>query len=164
MADIEPLIERELTITRIFDAPRELVFAMWTDPKHLVRWWGPEGFTSPVCEVDARPGGALRIVMRAPDGTEHPMKGVFREVVRPERLVFTNMPVGSKDEPLADGLTTVTFDESNGRTTLTLHTRAAALVPLANRMLEGMSAGWNQSIDRLAALVSTAAVRPPPGR
>jgi uncharacterized protein YndB with AHSA1/START domain len=160
-SNTEQLTQRELTITRIFDAPRELVFAMWTDPVHLTKWWGPKGFTNPVCEVDAKPGGALRIVMRAPDGAEHPMKGTFVEVSPPERLVFTNTPVDAEGKPLLDGLTTVTFDERHGKTTLTVHTRAIALVPLAARMLEGMNMGWTQSIDRLEALVSAKTVRPP---
>src|SRR5258706_12536384 len=81
--------ERELTITRIFDAPRELVFKVWTDPKHLAQWWGPQYFTNPVCEIDLRPGGALYIQMTDPDGVAYPVKGTFREVVPPERLVFT---------------------------------------------------------------------------
>src|SRR5258708_29275739 len=89
------LAERELVITRIFDAPRELVFKVWTDPKHLAQWWGPQGFTNPVCEIDLRPGGALRIVMRAPDGAEHPMTGIYREIVAPERLGFPTLPVHS---------------------------------------------------------------------
>src|SRR5258705_11639360 len=84
-ADTKPLT-REVTITRLVGAPRELVFRAWTDPKHLAQWWGPRGFTNPVCEVDLRVGGALRIVMRAPNGTEYPMRGVFREIVAPERL------------------------------------------------------------------------------
>ena len=158
----ETLDERELTITRLFDAPRELVFALWTEPAHVRKWWGPKDFTNPVCEVDLRPGGALNIVMRAPNGDEHPMKGEFREVVRPERLVFTNFPVDAHGEAMADGLTTVTFENVGGKTRLTLHTRAAALVPLANRMLEGMDAGWTQSIDRLEALVSKENLRPRP--
>lgn len=160
----EQLTERELTITRIFDAPRELVFAMWTNPVHLAQWWGPKDFTNPVCEVDARSGGVFRIVMRAPDGREHPMKATFVEIVPSERLVFTSVAVDADGDPLLDGLTTVTFDEWNGKTTLTVHTRATALVPLANRMLEGMNAGWTQSIDRLEALVSEKSVRPQPGR
>ena len=146
--------EREVTITRVIDAPRELLFAMWTEPKHLVQWWGPQGFTNPVCEVDARPGGVLKIVMRAPNGAEHPMKGVFREVVKPERLVFTNIPLDDKGQDLMDGLTTVTFENAgSGKTKMTMHTRARALAPIAARMLEGMHAGWTQTIDRLEALV-----------
>src|SRR5690349_8008540 len=86
-----PMTERTVVITRIFDAPRELVFEAWINPMHLAAWFGPKGFTNPVCEVDLRIGGKLRIVMRAPDGTQHPMIGIFREIVRPERLVFTNI-------------------------------------------------------------------------
>ena len=68
---------RELTITRIFDAPRELVFKMWTEPKHLMQWWGPKIFTTPVCDIDLRVGGAFRIVTAFPDWGNAPMKGVF---------------------------------------------------------------------------------------
>jgi uncharacterized protein YndB with AHSA1/START domain len=133
------------------------VFRAWTEPAHLARWWGPQGFTNPVCEVDARVGGELRIVMRGPDGTDYPMRGVFREVVAPQRLVFTNFPVDARDRPLMDGLTTVTFAAEGGKTRLTIATRATGLAPVAARMLDGMQAGWTQSIDRLEAYVATAA-------
>lgn len=147
--------ERTVVITRVFDAPRTLVFKAWTDAAHLARWWGPKGFTNPVCEVDARPGGGLRIVMRAPDGAEHPMTGVFREVIAPERLVFTNIAVDGEGKPLLEGLTTVTFAEHDGvKTKLTLESRAVGLVAYAARMLEGMEAGWTQSIDRLGEHVA----------
>src|SRR5260370_38402582 len=78
--------ERVLVIERIFDAPRNLVFKAWTDPKQVAQWWGPKGFTNPACEMDVRPGGAMRICMLSPDGREHPVRGVFRELVEPERL------------------------------------------------------------------------------
>jgi uncharacterized protein YndB with AHSA1/START domain len=117
---------RELVITRHIAAPRPLLWRRWTEPALLAEWWGPKGFTNPVCEVDPCVGGALRIVMRAPDGTDYPMQGSFREIVAPERLVFTN--------------------------------RAVALAPPASRMLEGMEAGWTQSLDRLAQAVTA----PPP--
>src|SRR3981081_2563312 len=81
-------MDREVVITRVFDAPRALVFRAWTDPQHLARWWGPQGFSNPVCETDVRIGGAWRIVMRGPDGAEYPGGGVYREIVVPERLVF----------------------------------------------------------------------------
>lgn len=149
-----PDMQRELTLTRVFAAPRALVFQAWTDPRHLAQWWGPKGFTNPVCEVDARVGGSLRIVMRAPDGAEYPMIGVFREVVAPERLVFTNIPVDAEGKPLMDGLTTVTFAEHGQGTKLTVHTRAVGLVDYAARMLEGMEAGWGQSLDRLVDYVA----------
>jgi uncharacterized protein YndB with AHSA1/START domain len=152
-----PLIDpnrRELTIKRTFDAPRALVWEAWTDPRHLAMWWGPQGFTNPVCEVDARPGGVLRIVMRGPDGTDYPMRGVFREVIEPERLVFTNFPVDADDRPLIDGVATVTFAERDGKTEMTLHTSAVGLVPSAAKMIAGMGVGWSQSIDRLADLLT----------
>jgi uncharacterized protein YndB with AHSA1/START domain len=144
-------MQREVTISRLIAAPRDLVFKTWTDPAHLARWWGPRGFSNPVCEVDARVGGELRIVMRGPDGTDYPMRGVFREVVAPQRLVFTNFPVDADDRPLLDGHTTVTFADEGGKTRLTVVMRATALAPVAARMLEGMETGWTQSIDRLEA-------------
>jgi uncharacterized protein YndB with AHSA1/START domain len=156
--------ERELVITRVFDAPRPLMFKLWTEPKHVAQWWGPKGFTNPVCQIDARTGGGLRIVMRAPDGVEYPMIGVFREIVVPERLVFTNIAVDQAGKPILDGLTTVTFAEQGSKTKLTLETRAVAVVAYAAKFLEGMEAGWTQSIDRLEAyatrLGSTGTPRP----
>src|SRR5262245_19835210 len=119
--------QRELTITRMFDAPRALVFKAWTDPGHVAQWWGPKGFTNPVCEIDLRPGGALRIVMRGPDGIDYPTTGVFREIVEPERLVFTNVALDGQGNPVLDGLTTVTFTEHDGKTRLILHTRQTAV-------------------------------------
>jgi uncharacterized protein YndB with AHSA1/START domain len=141
---------RVLEIDRVFDAPRSVVFKAWTDSEQLAQWWGPKGFTNPVCEIDVRRGGAIRIVMRAPDGAEYPMTGVFREIVEPERLVFTNIAVDDKGNTLIDGLTTVTFAEHGDKTKLTLRTSAVALVARAVAMLEGMEAGWTQSLERLA--------------
>ncbi len=146
---------RELTISRSFKAPRALVWRAWTDPRHLAQWWGPEGFTNPVCEVDLRVGGALKIVMRGPDGTDYPMRGVFKEIAPPEKLVFTNFPVDPQDQPMIDGWTTVTFAERDGETHMTLHTSAVGLVPNAWRMIVGMGAGWAQSIDKLARMVAS---------
>jgi uncharacterized protein YndB with AHSA1/START domain len=151
---IDPL-RRELTIRRTFDAPRALVWRAWTDPKCVAAWWGPHGFTNPVCEVDARPGGAIYIVMRAPDGTDYPMRGVFHEIVAPERLVFTNFPVNAEDRQLIDGLTTVTFTERDGKTEMILYTRAIGLVPAASFMITGMGEGWGQSIERLTEFLAS---------
>ena len=145
---------REVVITRIFDAPRELVFKAWTDPKQMARWWGPKGFTNPVCELDVRVGGVWRIVMRSPDGMEYPCGGVYCEVVEPERLVFTNIATDKDGNPVLDGLTTVTFAEHGGKTKLTLQTRAAAVVDYAAAYLEGMEAGWTQSLERLGELLA----------
>jgi uncharacterized protein YndB with AHSA1/START domain len=149
--------ERELTITRVFDAPRVLVFQAWTDPKHLAQWWGPQGFTNPVCEFDARAGGALRIHMRGPDGSIYPMKGVIQEIVVPARLVFTNIAVDASGKHLLEGLTTVAFSEEQGKTKMTLHTRAVAVTEMAIAYLQGMEMGWTQSIDKLEAFVARGA-------
>jgi len=151
-----PSMERELTIVRVFDAPRALVFRAWTDPKMMARWWGPRLFTAPVCELDARPGGALLIVMHGLDGAEHPMKGTFLEVAAPERLIFTGIAVDAAGNHLLEGVTTVTFEEQNGKTKLTMHTRAAGKVPQAEFMLGGMEQGWTESIDKLEELLAQA--------
>ena len=140
---------RDLVFTRRLAAPRALVWRLWTDPLHLARWWGPHGFTTPVCEADVRPGGRLFIVMRGPDGTEYPMRGAFLEVVPPERLVFTTFPVDEDGNPQIDGRVTVTLAAEGEGTLLRLHVRAVALVPYAVRFLDGAEAGWTQSLDRL---------------
>jgi uncharacterized protein YndB with AHSA1/START domain len=142
---------KELTLTRIFDAPRELVWKAWTDPKLLARWWGPKWFTNPVCEVDLRPGGTILIHMKGPDGAMYPMKGVFREIVEPERLVFTSNAL-KEDEgnPLLETINTVTFANDNGKTRLTLHAVVLKATPDAAWMIAGMDEGWSQSLDRLA--------------
>jgi uncharacterized protein YndB with AHSA1/START domain len=150
----QPLAEREITITRVFDAPRALVFKAWTDAGMLAQWWGPKGFTNPVCEIDARVGGAIRIHMRSPDGGIYPMKGEIREMVPPERLVFTNLAVDAAGNAMTAGLTTVTFAEEGGKTKLTLHTRGSALVEKAIPYLQGMEYGWTQSIDKLEAMLA----------
>jgi uncharacterized protein YndB with AHSA1/START domain len=149
------LTVREIVITRVFDAPRELVFKAWTDPKRLAQWWGPKGFTNPVCEVDARVGGAWHMVMRAPDGNEYPSGGTYREIVEPERLVFTNNAVDKDGKAIIEGLTIVTFAQDGAKTKLTLRTRGAVMVPYAIPYLKGMQVGWTQSVERLAAEVST---------
>ncbi len=147
---------REVVITRIFDAPRDLVFQAWVDPKQMTQWWGPKGFTNPVCEMDARPGGALRIVMRAPGGVEYPMTGTFSEIVKPERLVFTAVARDKAGNPLLEALTTVTFAVYGGKTKLTVQARAVGIAPIASQILEGMEAGWTQSLEKLSDLVANA--------
>ena len=151
---VEPS-ERVLVITRIFDAPRELVFKAWTDPKHVAQWWGPKGFTNPVCELDVRPGGVILIHMTGPDGAVYPNKGVFHEIVAPERLVFTSSAFEDKDgNPQLEVLNTVTFAEHNGKTKLTLQAVVVKSAPAVAASLDGMEEGWNQSLDRLAEVLS----------
>ena len=140
----------DLVITRVYDAPRELLFTLWTDPKHLAEWWGPRGFTNPVCEADARAGGAIQIHMQAPDGRIYPMTGTFDEVVPPERLVFTSGALVGDGKPLFEIRTTVLFENDGGKTRLTLRATVIMQTDAAAPYLAGMSQGWNESLDRLA--------------
>src|SRR6202022_3575404 len=94
-----PKADLELVITRIFDAPRELVFKAWSEPDRAMRLWRPQGFTTAHCEMDVRPGGAYRVCMRSPEGTEHWQRGICREVVEPERLVFSFAWGGAQGMP-----------------------------------------------------------------
>ena len=147
----KPVAVREITVSRTFAAPRALVFSMFTDAKHLAAWWGPHGFTNPVCEADAREGGKILIHMRAPDGNVHPMGGIFHEIKPHDRIVFTSfvdMPDGKR---VLEGLNTVTFEEQRGRTRVTVHARAEGFVDFAAQMLAGMEAGWSQSLDKLVS-------------
>jgi uncharacterized protein YndB with AHSA1/START domain len=136
--------ERELVITRVLDAPRSLVFKVWTEPEHLVRWWGPKDFTAPSCEMDLRSGGAWRACIRSPDGTDYRMAGVFREVAPPERLVFT-FAWEEGGEPGHQTLVTVTFAEQDGKTRLTFH--QATFESVESR--DSHHGGWSECLDRL---------------
>lgn len=148
VAKPEPLV-----IVREFDAAREMVFRLWTDAEHLKRWWGPKGFTNPRCEFDARPGGAIRIDMRGPDGQVYPMGGTVREIVTPEKLVFESAALGADGAALFEILNTVHFEEKNGKTKVTLTAEVLRATAEAPKYLAGMNAGWNQSLDRLAEAV-----------
>ena len=143
--------DREIVITRGFDAPRDLVFQVSTDPARLKRWWGPKNFTNPVCELDVRPGGAIRIHMRAPDGTIYPMTGVYREIVEPEKLVFVSAALDAKGDPMFELLNTIIFSDQGGKTKLTLRVQVVRVTPAAAPYLAGMEQGWSQSLDRLAS-------------
>jgi uncharacterized protein YndB with AHSA1/START domain len=150
-----PVVERKLALTRVLNAPRSLVFKAWTDPEQLGQWWGPTGFTNPVCELDLRVHGEIRIDMRAPDGTVYPMSGAFREIVEPERLVFTAAALDANGKPRFENLNTVTFEElDENRTLLTVHVRVLWETPEAAPALDGMSTGWSMTVDRLDAFVA----------
>ncbi len=146
--------EQELVLTRVFDAPRELVFKVWTDPKHLALWWGPHGFTNPVCDLDLRPGGAIRIHMRGPDGTVYPTTGIYQEIVESERIVFTNAALDANGDPMFEVLTTVTFAEEGGKTKQILRARVINKTAQAAQYLAGMEVGWTQSLERLASYMA----------
>jgi uncharacterized protein YndB with AHSA1/START domain len=145
----------DLVITRVFDAPRELVFKTWTETKHMAQWWGPNGFTNPVCELDLRPGGLIRIHMRAPNGIVYPMTGVFEEIIVPERLVFVSSALDENGNSMFDVLNAITFAEQQGKTSLTLQARVVKATALAPQYLKGMQAGWTQSLDRLGSLLGS---------
>jgi uncharacterized protein YndB with AHSA1/START domain len=129
------------------------VFRAWTDAKQLAEWWGPKGFTNPVCQADARIGGAIRIHMRAPDGTVRPVTGRFVEIDRPHRLVFLACPLDERGVAIAEVLNTVTFTEFEGGTEISLVARVTYTAPGAEKRISGMSQGWCQSLDRLAEFV-----------
>ena len=152
---IVPKEGHELVVTRIFDAPRELVFKAWTGAKRVAEWWGPGGFTNPVCELDVRPGGAIRIHMRGPDGTVYPMTAAYQEVAEPERIVFTSAALDAADSPMFEVLTTATFAEQGGKTKQILRARVIRSTAQAAPYLAGMEAGWTQSLERLTAHLVT---------
>jgi uncharacterized protein YndB with AHSA1/START domain len=146
--------EREIVLTRVFDAPRDLVFEAVTKPEHVARWWGPRGTTLPVCEIDLRPGGAYRYVTRGSDGSENPFKGVFHEIAPPDRLVFTQI---YDVEPWSDHecVITTTFEEADGRTTLTSTSVFTSVEDRDAMISSGMEPGAAESYDRLAELLQT---------
>ena len=141
---------QEFVITREFAAPRELVFKAWTDPALLAQWWGPRGFTNPVCEWDAQPGKTLRVVMRAPNGVDYAMGGEFREIVANERLVFTSGALDEKGKMMFEFLHTVTFAEKKAKTFLTVRSRVFKTTDGADKYIGGFEAGMTQSLEKLA--------------
>jgi uncharacterized protein YndB with AHSA1/START domain len=139
--------KHEIVVTRLFNAPRALVFEAWTKPEHMMRWWGPKSYTTPSCEMEVRPGGALRLCMRSSDGVDLWVHGVFREVVEPERLVFTAVNDSDLD---AETLITVTFEDQGGKTLLAMH--QTFVKPEVSR---GAKEGWTSSFERLAEYLPT---------
>jgi uncharacterized protein YndB with AHSA1/START domain len=146
--------EQELIITRLFDAPRELVFQCWTQAEHLQHWQGaPRGFTVTTQESDIRPGGSFRICMRSPEGVDSWLQGAYREIVPPERLVFTHVWLDAKGKPGKETLVTVTLAERDGKTELTL--RQSGFGSVESR--DGHKYGWTSALDVLTDYLSEAA-------
>ena len=156
--------QQELVITRVFDAPRELVWKAWTEPEHFMRWWGPKGYTTPHCEIDLRVGGKVLNCMRSPDGKDYWSAGVYREIVPLERIVCTDSFADEKgnvvpathygmgaDVPL-EMLVTVTFEDLDGKTRMTLRHEGLP----AGEMREGAGTGWSESFDKLAEVLANA--------
>ena len=146
--------EREVVVTRVFDAPRHLVFKAWTEPERLMRWWGPNGFITPSSKMDVRPGGAWRICMRSPNGIDVWQQGVYREIVEPERLVFTyafeDATGRPGHQPGHRTIVTVTFADEGGKTRLTLHQGVFESVTVRDEHVQG----WAEAIDHLAAYLA----------
>jgi uncharacterized protein YndB with AHSA1/START domain len=154
--DARPSIEaasmdRELVITRTFEAPRHRVFQAWTEPSQVARWWGPQGFTTTHCDMDIRPGGAFRVCMRSPEGADYWKQGVYREIVEPERLVFTFAWEDAEGKPGHQTLVTVTFAEQGGKTKLTLHQAVFDTVDARNEHQRG----WASCLERFAEYLAT---------
>lgn len=150
--------KQEIVLIRIFDTPRQLVWKAWTDPEHFKRWWGPKNYTCPFCEMDLRVGGKYINCMRSPGGQEYWSTGVFREIIPMERIVFTDcfsdekgniVPAThyglSPDFPL-ELLVTVTFEDQDGKTKLTLQHIGIPTGPDS----DGTQQGWSESFDKLA--------------
>ena len=141
--------DREIVITHVVEAPRELAFDAWTSPEHVPHWFGPRGSTVPVCEIDLRPGGAWHYLLRSPDGTDMAMRGVYREVSRPDRLVSTE----SFDDYPGESLNTLVFTEEDGKTTITC-TVLYESKEMRDAVIEsGMQKGAAETFDRLAEYV-----------
>lgn len=146
------LSDREFVMERTFDAPRKLVFEAYSDCKHLAHWWGPKGWTLPVCKIDFRPGGVWLYCMRGSEGAESWGKAIYREIVEPERIVHLDTFVdetGNLIEGTPEMLITVMFEEQGGKTKLTSHTQFPSAADLEAVLNMGMEAGFTQTLDRL---------------
>ena len=144
--------DREIVGTRVFNAPRDLVFQMWIDPEHLKNWWGPDGFSLTIHEIDVRPGGHWRFIMHGPDGADYKNHIVYIEIVRPERIVYKHEPEKGPDP--VNFVTTVTFVEENGKTRLTM--RAVFPSAAARKFVVtkyGAIEGMHQHLGRLGELL-----------
>jgi uncharacterized protein YndB with AHSA1/START domain len=156
--------DNELVITRVFNAPRELVYKVWTDPKHVANWWGPKVFTNPVCDIDLRVGGAFHFVMRSPMGDEFPMHGKYLKIIKNERIVYTDdlykqadmwkMMIGDKVSDDVDfntihNVVTVVFEDEGDKTKVTLTTTFVSAEVKDAMIKMQMVEGWTESLEKL---------------
>lgn len=146
--------DREIVITRVFNAPCRLVFEAWTTPEHVRHWYGPADLTLSVCEIDLRPGGSYRYVLRDAAGQEYAFSGVYREVVPHVRLVYTDRFEGA---PVPGALVTVTFEEHDGKTTLTSRSLYPTVEARDAHIRSGMEQGMRDTLDRLEERLQTLA-------
>jgi uncharacterized protein YndB with AHSA1/START domain len=147
-----PASDHELVLTRVFDAPRELVFEAWTDPDRVAAWWGPKGFTTVSYDMDIRPGGTYRFCMRSPQGIDYWKQGVYREVAAPERLIFTFTWVNTDGSLGQEMLVTVTFAVEGEKTRMTFHQGPFETVAEHDDHLRG----WTSTFERFAGYLANA--------
>jgi len=154
-AEAAPTSDRELVLTRLIDAPRAKVYRAWTDPELLKQWFAPHPYTTPVAEVDVRPGGANFFVMRSPDGKDLPNRGVYLEVVENERLVFTDAYTKAWEPSQKPFMTVIlTFEDEGGKTRYTARVRHWTVADREAHEQMGFHGGWALCTDQLAALVA----------
>jgi uncharacterized protein YndB with AHSA1/START domain len=144
--------ERTLVLSRVFDAPRALVFKVWTQPEHLARWWGPRDYTVISYKADVRVDGAFRFGVRSPENTEHWAHGTYREIVPPERLVFTTAWEYPDGSPKHETVVTLTFAEQGEKTKLTL--KQTQFESVTSRDLH--RGGWSSTFDLLEEYLAKA--------
>ena len=142
--------DREVVMTKVFDAPRELVWRAYTDPKLIPRWWGPRYLTTTIDKMELKPGGAWRFVSREPDGSEFAFHGVFREILKPDRLSWTFEFEGNPGHVSVD---TVTLEELDGRTKVTVTSLFENKADRDAMVASGMEGGATESTERLAELL-----------
>ena len=140
----------QLLLEREFRAPREIVFEVWSEPKHLANWWGPNGFSMPSCEVDFRVGGKYRICMRSPEGEDHWVRGEYKVIDEPHRLVFTWLRENSDGSIWCDTLVEVDFESNGDSTHFRMH--QSGFGSAAHR--DEHRGGWSECLNRLAAYVT----------
>ena len=150
-------ITDDLVITRVFDAPPELVYAAFTDTEHLKRWFGPHGFSIPRCESDPHPGGVISLDMRFDDGDGecYPMTGTYVELDPPHRLVTLTQAIGPTGAAEVEARNTFTFTNAGGKTAFTLRVHIVAVTELGRQYLQGMEIGWSQSLEKLVVALRT---------
>jgi uncharacterized protein YndB with AHSA1/START domain len=149
---------KELTLSRMLNAPASDTFDAWVNSKKLAAWWGPKGFTNPVCMLDLRAGGDLYIEMTGPDGTVYPLGGRFQEITAPEatndgRLIFLGLVMDQNNTLMAEILNTVTFTPLGNKTELTVHAHVILETEAAAQAIDGMEQGWTESLDKLEHLL-----------
>ena len=153
----EPESQREVTITRVYDAPARLLFEAYSKPEHIMNWFGPKGWPVTLCEMDFRVGGSFRFAMTGPSGRQNtPFGGEYREIVPNKKIVYDN---GFETKGAGRMLVTVTFNEKDNKTTLTIHTLFESIAMRNSHVSRGFAQGTNSGLDQLGELVAEMGAR-----